>query len=48
MLTIETLSGYMENEKHFDRLEREFKERVRQNANDFEIVTYGEFQRGKG
>lgn len=30
MLTIETLSGYMENEKHFDRLKREFKERVRQ------------------
>ena len=30
MLTIETLSGYTENEKHFDRLEREFKERVRQ------------------
>ena len=29
MLTIETLSGYMENEKHFDRLRREFKERVR-------------------
>lgn len=48
MLTIETLSGYMENEKHFDRLKREFKERVRQNANDFEIVTYGEFQRCKG
>ena len=30
MLTIEALSGYMENEKHFDRLKREFKERVRQ------------------
>ena len=30
MLTIETLSGYMDNEKHFDRLKREFKERVRQ------------------
>ena len=30
MLTIENLSGYMENEKHFDRLKREFKERVRQ------------------
>ena len=30
ILTIETLSGYMENEKHFDRLKREFKERVRQ------------------
>ena len=30
MLTIETLSGYMENERHFDRLKREFKERVRQ------------------
>ena len=26
MLTIETLSGYMENEKNFDRLKREFKE----------------------
>ena len=30
MMTIETLSGYMENERHFDRLKREFKERVRQ------------------
>ena len=27
MLTIETLSGYMENEKYFDKLRREFKER---------------------
>ena len=30
MLTIETLSGYMENEKYFNKLRREFKERVRQ------------------
>lgn len=30
MSIIETLSGYMEDEKHFDRLKREFKERVRQ------------------
>ena len=30
MLTIEILSGYMENEKHFDGLKREFKERGRQ------------------
>ena len=30
MMTIETLSGHMENEKYFDRLKREFKERVRQ------------------
>lgn len=28
--TIEILSGYMENKKNFDRLKREFKERVRQ------------------
>lgn len=27
MLTIETLSGYMENEKYFDKLRREFEER---------------------
>lgn len=27
MLTIETLSGYMESEKYFDKLRREFKER---------------------
>lgn len=40
MLTIETLSGYMENEKNFDRLKREFKERGDKNANDFKIVTY--------
>lgn len=43
MRTLELVSGYSENEKYFEKLAKEFKERVGGN-NDNRITTYGEFQ----